>query len=430
MKAVAGNILAPLRRRGRSPRRIHSRPTCLGLVGVLLLAGGAIQAQELRLTVRPREMAQGTQNPAAGEYPLDSVPTARVSIPPQCVGARRCPLFVFLPGAAQTSEILMAWLRPVADKYGLVLLALSEDHYDTGDVDAALKETLRRFAIEPDKIAIVGRCASGATGMTYGTSNVDVFSRVAVVSGGVPTDGLDPQNKTVEFFLVAGYGESGGNFRAAQELRRAGHPVKVGIRLRGHEHQIEDYDFLGRWFQESWAMPNPAARPAPSVVAEPLPLLTTQVISQMTAFWTSFLKEPDSIRKVARRAHLREVVVPVGEERPTVVMTDMPALAARYPSVAAALKQAGLTAEQHEAYRVALISAMTIADMEDAVGTVDSNSVMGKNLEFFNTHPDELGELATAGIENLGKLGMAYMSAQFMPDQGEKLGAVGIWRTP
>src|SRR5881394_1430623 len=78
----------------------------------------------------------------------------------------------------------------------------------------------------------------------------------------------------------------------------------------------------------------------------------------MTIFWQSFMQEPDSIVTTALRAHLREVLMPVGEAPPSIVMVDIAALAAQYPSVAADLKKAGLTAAQHEAYRVALASAV------------------------------------------------------------------------
>jgi hypothetical protein len=89
-------------------------------------------------------------------------------------------------------------------------------------------------------------------------------------------------------------------------------------------------------------------------------------------------------------------------------------MAAKYPSIAADLKAAGLTALQHDAYRVALVSLIAAAfaiDPEnaqphpDASGNwVDSTSlatfgaasvsiagtsVQGRNLEFRRTHRDE-----------------------------------------
>lgn len=363
-----------------------------------------------RLTVRPREVATGPRTEAAGEHPLDSVPDYLVYVPQSCVGTRRCPLFIFLPGAGYGSRQVTDWLHPVADKYGMILLAPSWDpdgsgnigafgkDPDKGKLDVALKEVLRRFAIDRDKIAISGRCSSGWDGMVLGIGNLDVFSRVASISGSVPINGMDPQNKTVEFFLDAGFPEFDGKLRAALQLRQDGHPVKVVVGFRSHEHQVEDYDFYGRWLQESWAMPNPAARPAPQVVADPLPVLTTEVLTQMTAFWTRFQQEPDSIRTTARRAHLREVVVPIGEERPSVWMVDVPALAAKYPSVAAALKTAGLTARQHEAYRIALLSARVTNSVKDEAGNVEATSALAKNMAFMDAHPDELAALEATNM--------------------------------
>ena len=87
------------------------------------------------------------------------------------------------------------------------------------------------------------------------------------------------------------------------------------MNFRGREPQAEDYAVWGRWLQESWALPDRAARPAPTVVVQPyedLPQLTPEVLRQMTTFWTSFQQEPESIRTTARRAHVREVVVPGG----------------------------------------------------------------------------------------------------------------------
>jgi hypothetical protein len=107
------------------------------------------------------------------------------------------------------------------------------------------------------------------------------------------------------------------------------------------------------------------------VVADPLPVLTTTAITQMTTFWTRFMQEPESIRTTARRAHLREVAVPLGEgeEQVSVVMVDMVALAAQSPSVAADLQTAGFTAQQHDAYRVALTSARLTMEITVDIAT-------------------------------------------------------------
>jgi hypothetical protein len=214
----------------------------------------------------------------------------------------------------------------------------------------------------------------------------------------------DPRNKRVEFFFGSGLLDyPGAIFPMARAQQQVGYPVKLRINPRDHGHQDEDYEFFACWLQENWVAPDPAARPAPPPVADPLPVLTPEALAQMTTFWTRFTQQPDSILFTARRAHLREVTVPVGKERPSVVLVDMPALASQYPSVAAALKEAGLTALQHDAYRAALISAM-VAVLGDSVPSPEvlkatrivappTTTVEGKNIAFLGEHWDELQAL-------------------------------------
>lgn len=412
-------------------RRPRARFFAFSIVGVLVAARTTAAAQTATptLTVQPREMATGTQNPAAGIYPLDPDSSVIVTVPPQCAGAHRCPMLVALPGGGQPGQVMTGWVGPVANKYGFILLAPNEDvTYDASKMDAVLKEVLQKYAIDPAKIAVSGRCASGSTGMSYGIDNLHVFSRIAVISGGLPVEGMDPQNKTAEFLIDAGYEESGGTFAAARALQDGGHPVRHTVTLRGHEHQAEDYDFLGRWLAESWAKPDPKSRTAPTVI-DPMPLLTTEVVTKMTTFWTSFFKEPDSIRLAGRRGSIRDVAATIGEERAIIPMTDMTAVAAKYPSVAAALKNAGLTGQQHDAYRLALVTAMTASAVQDGVGTIDPNSVLGKNVAFIAEHTDALQTLENTGIADGGSLG-GIGGCCTDPQEIDQIGPLGIWRTP
>jgi hypothetical protein len=186
-------------------------------------------------------------------------------------------------------------------------------------------------------------------------------------------------------------------------MRQKGYRVTHAFGFRLHGHQHESYDHVGRWLQQTWETSDTAARPAPRVIADPLPELTAKVLTKMTAFWAGFVTEPDSIRIIGRQYHLRDVVVPVGTERPVVVMVDMAALAAAYPSVAANLKAAGLTAKEHDAYRVALASARALKHSagEKARGALDPTSVQAKNLAFMDAHPDEFQALEDASEGNV-----------------------------
>ena len=415
------------------------------ILGPLLSAGGQCAAQALttpdsaRLTVRPRTMATATQTSEAGEFPLDSFrPGSTVYVPPTCVGQRRCPLLVAMEGGSR-------YLRPVADKYGIIMLLIPTStgnevvtSESIGALGASLKYVLQTFAVDPDKIAVMGNCHSGPPALFLGGLNLDVFSRVIAFSGStLPPAGMDPRNTTTEFLIGSGFHESGSDFTAVEAWRRAGHPVTHLLSIKAHGNNRNEYDFMGRWLQQSWAVPAPAARPTLPMVANPLPVLTADALTHFVQFWTSFMQEPASIRTtwniymnpdstMLRQTELHEVSLPVGHERASVWMTDMSALAARYPSVAADLKNAGLTAEQHDAYRLALLSAMTtqsvnaqagdvlgaaqfqalaqsfgappLADPTPVALPVDSASVLGRNMAFLEAHQDELSALETLQV--------------------------------
>jgi hypothetical protein len=310
----------------------------------------------------------------------------------------------------QPAQEITNWLRPVADKYGMILLATSD--YRPEVLGTTLRVILRRFAIDPAKIAIIGRCGSGGAGMRLGLDNPDVFSRIAMISGDGPPDG--PKRPGVEALMDGGVLEADAVLRATVGWRQAGYPVTAELGLRGHEHQVEDYDYLGRWLHESWATPASTPRTSPQVVADPLPVLTTEMLVKMTAFWTRFAQEPVAIRDTVRREHLRPVVLPMGQAHPLMVLTDMAALAAQAPSVAADLQAAGLTAQQHDAYRVAIITAYVAAFLQrepqgphgynGAMGAISATSVLGQNIAFVNGHPAELKALARAGMTHPEKL--------------------------
>ncbi len=411
---------------GRAVPRLRRSRFGLGLIGILITAVGiaqplAAQGQtSRRLTLRPREMATGTRTERAGEQELElpaiqwtnaeAPPAATVYVPEKCVGAVRCPLLVF----AWTSdgEDHMDYIRPMADKYGILLLLPGTRYYNLGGsgedaaateeerqhLDATLKQVLQQFAVDPDKIAIMGTCATGRVPVNIGGDNYEVFNRIISLSGAPSTfEEVDPPSPKVEFFFDAGIDESQGYFKLTRAMRGKGYQVTHAFGLRVHGHQHESYDHVGRWLTQTWASPDSAARPAPRVIADPLPLLTIDVLAKMTAFWTRFLAEPDSIRMTGRQAHLQDVAVPVGNERRVVVLTDMAALAAAYPEVTADLKAAGLTAQEHDAYRVALVNARVLKNSAgDMIGTLDPASPQAKNVAFMEAHPDEFQALEDA----------------------------------
>ena len=109
--------------------------------------------------------------------------------------------------------------------------------------------------------------------------------------------------------------------------------------------------------------------------------------------------EPDSIRITARLANQQRILLLLGQQTVSLLKTDMTALAAKYPAVAADLTQARLTANQEEAYRAAIIR-IGVSRMAGSAetGAIAETSVLGRNLAFRNAHDQEFGTLAKTGI--------------------------------
>ena len=398
-----------------------------------------------RLTVRPRTMATGTHNPTAGTYPLDpsilasatppdSSPAVLVTVPPQCVGAHRCPLLVQLPGGGFDAQLVTDWLKPAAYRYGY--LVLTSATYTPAFIDAALHETLRRFAVDPTKIAVLGRCASGWAGLRFGIDNPDVFSLVGASSFDGPLfDGIDSHNTTTKFVVNDALNETDDTmFTAIAEVRRAGHPIQLLTSIRTHEMQLEDEDDVGQWLHDNWA--HPGVPSAPRTVPAPQPVLTLHALTQLTTFWTRFFQEPDSIRMTARMAYDRQTVVPLGKTESWTYMVDMPTFAAHMPAVAADLKAAGLTAAQHDAYRLAMLSALIMVHAPKTLAALDPQSVVAQNVAFLQAYPDEVKALAWAGIQKQegmwesGGLVGGWSQWTGRPEGQRAVGPMGIWRTP
>lgn len=395
------------------------------LVGMLWLGMGRVgtgDAQSAppipgRLTVRPHAMTLGTANPRSGVQVLDSANGIWVYVPKQAVGRRRVPLLVFTPSVGRA-----AWLQHVADTYGMILLWVHPAEEDlTGELynrtltldpglpevvrgsfddrgtrllDAALQTVLRTYAIDPDRIAIAGNSNGAGYALFIGCNNLDIFSRVAAFSPNFAFDGVGPQRQQTQFFLLGGLKENGfflSALEAEQRERLDGHSVELVLTLRSHREDHDEYLFMGRWLTGSWAKAGSVSSLRPQVKLKTLPVLTEPMVGKMVAFWTQFMQEPDSIKRVPAE-YRRETTIPIGADHALLIAEDIPALAKRFPVVAADLKAAGLTAEQAEQYRLALVSARATAMAGDwqIAGKIDRTSTLGQNVAFLETHPNVL----------------------------------------
>lgn len=115
-------------------------------------------------------------------------------VPRQAVPQRPLPLIVLLHGgggrAADFREVF-----PLADEFGVVMLAIDSRHNtwdavdspfgpDVAAIDAALRYTFERVAIDPRKIALGGLSDGGMYALSLGLVNGDLFTHVVAVAPG------------------------------------------------------------------------------------------------------------------------------------------------------------------------------------------------------------------------------------------------------
>ena len=147
-------------------------------------------------------------------------------------------------------------------------------------------------------------------------------------------------------------------------------------------------------------------------------ILPVDALIRLTTFWTLFKKEPDSIRKSYGTPqdpsfYLKEIELPVGQKRLTMSSMDMGRKAAKTPSVAADLKQAGLSPAQYDLYNSLLMSALLTLDVDRLIrdkqqenlrelipraaawtsADLKPTSVEEVNIEFLKVHEEEFKTL-------------------------------------
>lgn len=394
---------------GRSIRRGPGTLVALGLVSALVAGDRCLLAQDIpigsngiqeRLTVRPHKMVMATRTAEAGEHALEV--DGVVYVPPQAVGTQRVPLVVFLHGGGVSAQDEIDMHSRSADKYGMIIVAV--DHVSAPVVDTALKEALGRFAIDPDRIALIGSSTGGNATLLFGCNNQDVFSRLAPISpvppenycaGKGPGNSNSSEKSATRLLLSAGLGETDlvrASRRMLLQLRHEGYAVEVPVfHLRHHLRRSQDFEFALRWLQTSWATPGGAPLTLPPSATDSLPLLSPAALGQMATFWTRVMREPEVVWKTERLAATKPVTLVAGQDSVVISdMVDMTVYAARSPAITAALKAARLSAAHENAYRAALITARVVQLGDSAARAVPPTSVLGQNLALMEAHPADV----------------------------------------
>jgi phospholipase/carboxylesterase len=172
----------------------------IAALAVIVVGCGHEGPQITRVQARP--MAP-TLSIGAGEHPLGMATVrlrdlakrdGRLIVPKQAAAQRPLPLIVLLHGGGGRAEDFKS-MFPLAEEFGVVLLAVDSRHNtwdgidspfgpDVQFIDAALRYTFERVAIDPKRIAIGGLSDGGAYSLSIGLVNGDLFTHVVAVAPG------------------------------------------------------------------------------------------------------------------------------------------------------------------------------------------------------------------------------------------------------
>ena len=228
------------------PRRAAPQSHALVVVLALLLyscQGGG--SQVTRVQARPVApaitAAPGVYGLGMGTRRLRDLANrdGTLVIPKQAASQRPLPLIVLLHGGGGTAEDFRSKF-PLADEYGVVMLALDSRHNtwdgidspfgpDVMALDAALQFTFERVAIDPKKIALGGVSDGGAYALSLGIANGDLFTHLVAVAPGFYAPPAPPIGQP-RLFLAHGtrdnvYSVAGTRERLAPRLKDAGYDV-------------------------------------------------------------------------------------------------------------------------------------------------------------------------------------------------------------
>jgi hypothetical protein len=133
-------------------------------------------------------------------------------------------------------------------------------------------------------------------------------------------------------------------------------------------------------------------------------VLTVDALTRMTTFWASLKKKKeDVVLRKDESVENRKSKLWYGSEHfvdaRAYSLMDMVVIAAKYPSVAVHLQQAGLTAKQWDDYDTALWSALlTDESLEHAPDGVVPTAVQVANIRFLKDHLKEFNALRATGM--------------------------------
>lgn len=185
---------------------------------------------------------------APGEYPLGMATwrlkdaakrDGRLYVPRQARAEHPLPLLVLLHGGGGRAEDFRSKF-PLAEEFGVVMLAIDSRHNtwdgidspfgpDVEFIDAALRHTFERVAIDPARIALGGLSDGGFYSLSLGLVNGDLFTHLVAVAPGYFAPPATPTGRP-RIFVAHGtrdnvYSVSGSRRRIVPQLKSQGYDV-------------------------------------------------------------------------------------------------------------------------------------------------------------------------------------------------------------
>ncbi len=145
--------------------------------------------------------------PEAGLETLPGMPWAKVYVPASYRPDKPAPMALMLHGSGDRGHTMIRAFQDMADQYGVILLAPDARDYswdimvegarlrgvtrvpdwgpDVDRIDSALQAAFDLYAVDPDRIALIGFSDGAGYGLSLGANNAGLFKTVIAFSPGL-----------------------------------------------------------------------------------------------------------------------------------------------------------------------------------------------------------------------------------------------------
>lgn len=146
-------------------------------------------------------------SPEPGLDALSGMPWARIYIPAGYSPERPAPMALLLHGSGDRGQTMIRAFQDLADQHGVILLAPDALDYswdimvagahlrgvtrvpqwgpDVDRIDSALKQAFSAYAVDPERVSLIGFSDGAGYGLSLGTNNADLFGTVIAFAPGL-----------------------------------------------------------------------------------------------------------------------------------------------------------------------------------------------------------------------------------------------------